>query len=408
MNILEVKNLNKSYRLYDSNWHRVLRWLGVPSVSSEERSILRDINLQVHHGEALGIIGKNGSGKSTLLKIITGTLTQTAGAISCFGRFSAILELGMGFNPELSGRQNVVFAAGLMGFSKDEIEAQLPKIEEFAEIGEYFDQPMRTYSSGMQMRVAFSVATAWRPDLLIIDEALSVGDAYFQAKSFARIRELKAKGSALILVSHDRNAIVNICDSVVLLDNGVIAQTGMPEEVLDYYNALIAEKEGSHITTEEVGEERKKTTSGSGEAKVEHIVLVDKLGKHVEIVGVGDPVELHVRVKVHKCIDTLVLGYGIKDRLGQVIFGINTWHTEQVIYDAKTGDEYLFILAFPANLGIGHYSVQTALVDRDTHLTRNYDWQDLALIFEVVNIDKAQFAGCSWNAPEITIHKITP
>jgi len=170
---------------------------------------------------------------------------------------------------------------------------------------------------------------------------------------------------------------------------------------MDFYNALIAEKENSTVKQVVKEDGKVETVSGTGEATVEEIGLYDVNGESVEFVGVGDPVELRIKVKVHQDIESLVLGYGIKDRLGQVMYGTNTWHTKQVIENPIAGEIYEFILSFPANFGPGSYSVQTALVDKDTHLTANYEWKDLALVFNVVNIDKVQFAGSSWNDPVI-------
>ncbi len=407
MTLLSVKDLGKAYRSYRSEWQRILRWFGLPVKPSEEHWVLRHISFDIQPGEAIGIVGQNGAGKSTLLKMITGTLQSTEGQVQVNGRIAAILELGMGFNPELTGRQNVFHAAGLMGFSAEQINKAMPDIKAFAEIGEYFDEAVRTYSSGMQMRVAFAVATAYRPEILIVDEALSVGDAYFQHKSFNRIREFQEQGTTLLIVSHDRGAIQSLCNRAILLENGTVIKDGNPEEIFDFYNAIIAEKENSTVEVKTLANGKIQTSSGTGEAKVEEIGLYNNKGEVVEFVNVGDLVELRIKVKVYQSVETLVLGYGIKDRLGQVMYGTNTWHTEQVINHPQPGDEYLFSIAFSANFGIGSYSLQTALVDRDTHLTANYEWRDLALMFNVININKAQFAGCLWNEPKIMIEELT-
>lgn len=405
MTVLSVENVGKAFRGYRSEWHRFARWFGLTIEAVEETWVIRHISFDVRPGEAVGIIGQNGAGKSTLLKIITGTLQPTEGRIQVNGRIAAILELGMGFNPELTGRQNVRHAAGLMGFAPNQINQAMPDIEAFAEIGEYFDEAVRTYSSGMQMRVAFAIATAWRPEVLIVDEALSVGDAYFQHKSFARIREFREQGTTLLIVSHDRSAIQSLCDRAVLLEKGRVSKDGSPEEVFDFYNALIAEKENSTVQVKTFDDGKAQTISGTGEARVEEIGLYDEHSKAVEYVGVGDRVELRVRAKVYQPIDTLVFGYGIKDRLGQVMYGTNTWHTEQLIRNAQPGDVFTFKLAFEVRLGVGSYSLQTALTDRDTHLVSNYEWQDRAFVFNVINVDKTHFAGCVWNEPEILIDK---
>jgi len=403
--VLEVRDIGKAYRNYGGEWRRVLSWFGLPLKPREEHWTLQHINFSIQPGEAVGIVGQNGAGKSTLLKIITGTLKPSSGQVMLRGRVAAILELGMGFHPDLSGRQNAYHTAGLMGYSQEQIDAVIDEIEAFAEIGEYFDQPVRTYSSGMQMRVAFAAATAWRPEILIVDEALSVGDAYFQHKSFDRIRQFQQQGTTLLLVSHDRSAIQAICNRAVLLEQGCLIKDGEPEEVMDYYNALIADKENRTIEQLKLADGTLQTISGTGEARIEGIGLYNIQGQLVDFVGVGEHVELRATVKVYADLDSLVLGYGIKDRLGQVMYGTNTWHTGQIIQAPRAGDRYLFSIAFPANFGIGSYSVQTALVDRDTHLTANYEWRDLALVFNVINIGKNHFNGCQWNEPTITIEK---
>lgn len=403
--VLEVKNISKSFKDYSSEFKRILSWFGLKFKPAEEHQILKNINFSIAPGEAVGIVGQNGAGKSTLLKIITGTLKPSEGSVHIDGRISAILELGMGFHPDLTGRQNVYHSAGLMGFTVAQIDTVINELEAFAEIGEYFDQPVRTYSSGMQLRVAFGVVTAYRPEILIVDEALSVGDAYFQHKSLNRVREFQAQGTTLLLVSHDRGAIQAICDRAILLEKGTVIKDGNPEEVMDFYNALIAEKENSTIQQVTKDDGRVETISGTGEATVEEIALYNSKNEMVEFVGVGESVELRVKVKVHKDIESLVFGYGIKDRLGQVMYGTNTWHTKQVIENPKKDEIYNFTLSFDVNLGAGSYSIQTALVDKDTHLTANYEWKDLAVVFNVINIDKIHFAGCLWNEPIIKVEK---
>lgn len=403
MILIRIENLGKAYRAYSSEWLRVAHWFGFPVEPLEEHWVLRHVNFDIHPGEAIGIIGQNGAGKSTLLKLITGTQHSTQGKVYINGRIAAILELGMGFNPEFSGRQNAHHGLSLMGFSQREIERVMPELEAFAEIDEYFDHPVRTYSSGMQVRVAFAVATAFRPEILIIDEALSVGDAYFQHKSFNRIREFQEQGTTLLIVSHDRSSIQSLCNRAILLENGTVIKDGNPEEVFDFYNAIIAEKENSTVEVKQLENGKTQTSSGTGEARVEEITLYNPKGEAVEFIGVGEAVKLLIKVKVFQAIETLVLGYGIKDRLGQVMFGTNTWHTKQVIHNPTVGGEYQFLINFHANLGVGSYSIQTALVDRDTHLTANYEWRDLALIFNVVNFDTAQFEGCNWIKPIIEV-----
>ena len=402
MTHLRVQNIGKAYKRYPHKYGRLAEWVGL-GVYHEPRWVLQNVTFDVKRGESIGIVGVNGAGKSTLLKIITGTTKPTTGTVEIDGRISALLELGMGFHPEFTGRQNAYMSAQLAGLKLSEINGKIDEIETFAEVGDYFDQPMRTYSTGMHVRVAFSVATCVRPQILIVDEALSVGDAYFQHKSFSRIRAFREEGTTLLFVSHDRGAIQSLCDRAILLEDGVIIKDGNPEEVMDFYNALIAEKENSTVEVKQLKTGKTQTRSGTGEAFVEEIALYNAKGDAVEFVSVGEAVELRVKVKVEKTLETLVFGYGIKDRLGQVMYGTNTWHTKQVIHDPQAGDEYMFTVSFPVNLGVGSYSVQVALHDRDTHLTANYEWLNLALVFNVVNVDKTQFEGNNWIEPTIEI-----
>ncbi len=394
MGRIDVQGLGKAYKQYPSRWARLAEWL-VPfsRTRHHDKWVLRDVSFTVEPGRALGIIGINGAGKSTLLKMITGTTQPTEGSVSMGGRVAALLELGMGFHPDFSGRQNAVMAAQLLGLSMEDITRLLPEIEAFSEIGDYIDQPVRVYSSGMQMRLAFSVATAVRPDVLIVDEALSVGDAYFQHKSFDRIRAFRAQGTTLLIVSHDKAAIQAICDEAILLNAGRLAMQGEPEAVMDYYNAMIAEKENSTVQQATTADGRIQTTSGSGEATVSSIRLLDAKGQSAEVVAVGSRATLRVTVQVNQPVDKLVFGYMIKDRLGQPIFGTNTYHLGQQHGPLAAGQTLALDFDFEANLGEGSYSVATAIADSETHLTRNYEWRDLALVFQVMNLSVPPFVG---------------
>jgi lipopolysaccharide transport system ATP-binding protein len=402
---LQVQNLGKSYRQWGSEWRRVASWFAPFIGPREEHWVLKDVSFSIGPGEAVGIVGQNGAGKSTLLKLITGTTCPTHGKVQLYGRVAAILELGMGFNPDLTGRENAYHSAGLMGYSQADIKQAMPDIEAFAEVGEYFNQPVRTYSSGMQMRVTFSVATAFRPDLLIVDEALSVGDSYFQHKSFDRIREFQSQGCSLLIVSHDRSAVQALCNRAILLEKGCMIKDGNPEEVMDFYNALIAEKENQNIETLKHSAGKVQTISGTGEATLTSIQLLNSEKKPIEFVDVGESVELVVRAQVNADIPQLVLGYLIKDRLGQSIFGTNTWHTKQVLLDAKAGTAIEYRIAFAMNLGPGSYSIAIALHSHDVHVSNNYEWRDLACVFHVVNLNKIEFIGSTWLAPKIEVHQ---
>ena len=349
------------------------------------------------------VLLQNGAGKSTLLKIITGTLCPTTGSIKVNGKIAAILELGMGFHSDLTGRQNVYHSAGLMGYTSEQIDAVINEIEEFAEIGEYFDQAVRTYSSGMQMRVAFATVTAYRPEILIVDEALSVGDSYFQHKSFERIRQFQKEGTTLLIVSHDRGAIQAICDRALLLEKGQIIKDGFPEEVMDFYNAIIADRENNNIEQIKLENGKTQTVSGTGEAKVEYIGLFNSKGEKVEYIGVGEELELQVKVKIYENISSLVLGYIIKDRLGQDIYGTNTHHLDKIIENVKKDEVIIFSFKFNANLGVGSFSITVALHAYDTHIGGNYEWKDQSYVFNVANISKNKFVGLAWIEPKLGV-----
>lgn len=403
---IRVNHISKGYKQYRGRWNRLIEWF-VPGSGTRHSTkwVLKDIDFQVASGEAVGIIGMNGAGKSTLLKLITGTAQQTSGSIEIYGNVAALLELGMGFHPDFTGRQNAIMSGQLMGYSLEEIMTHMADIEAFAEIGAAIDEPVRTYSSGMQVRLAFSVATAIRPDVLIVDEALSVGDAYFQHKSFARIREFREQGTTLLLVSHDKAAVQSICDRAILLNEGTVLKEGKPEEIMDYYNALIAKK-GNETVQQVTAEDGKvQTVSGTGEARVEEIYLINERERIIETVGVGDLITLRVKVRSMKFIPRLVLGYMIKDSLGQVMYGTNTHFQQLPEYNVNPGELLVYDLKFAANLGPGSYSVATALVSSDNHLEDNYEWRDLALVFTVVNISKTNFIGCSWIEPQTEVNR---
>lgn len=308
MSYIKVHNVGKAYKQYTSKTGRLVEWISpFNTVKHKLKWILQDISFNVEPGEALGIIGINGAGKSTLLKLITGTAKPTCGDIALSGRVAALLELGMGFHSDFTGRQNVYMSGQLLGISVEKITELMPEIEEFAEIGDYIDQPVRVYSSGMQVRLAFSVATAIRPDILIVDEALSVGDAYFQHKSFERIREFRKLGTTLLLVSHDKQAIQSICDRAILLNKGRIEMEGEPESVMDYYNALLADKQNLSIRQVE-NNGKLQTRSGSGEASITDIRLLNDEGESIEVATVGQPVNLQVKVHINEALPELVVG----------------------------------------------------------------------------------------------------
>jgi lipopolysaccharide transport system ATP-binding protein len=404
MGQIQVVNLGKAYRQYPRRWSRLLEWIDLRGrIYHDLHWVMRNIDLQIAPGQSVALIGLNGAGKSTLLKLLAATLSPTEGTVKLSGRVAAMLELGMGFHPDFTGRQNAIMSGQLLGFSAAQMQVLMPQIEAFAESGEYIDQPVRVYSSGMLVRLGFSVATAQRPDILIIDEALSVGDAYFQHKSFDRIRQFRKLGTTLLIVSHDKNAILSLCDRAILLSDGAIARDGDPENVFDYYNALLSTRESENLRIEQAEGSfgKLQTESGSGEAQVRSIGLFDEHDMPIETVKVGQLVSLVIEVAINQNLPELVLGYAIKDRLGQTMFGTNTHRLNQVLNKVTGGTSVRYRFNFRANLGEGSYSVATALHAADSHVAQNYEWRDLALVFDVINPDQSPFIGTTWLPPQL-------
>lgn len=404
--VLNIDGVGKCYAKYHGNFSRLLNWIGLQVKPAYEYWANKDISFSVQAGQAIAIIGQNGAGKSTLLKMITGTVRPSQGSITVNGRISAMLELGLGFNPEFTGRQNAYMAGGLMGLSNPALDTLMPEIEAFAEIGDFFDQALRVYSSGMQARLAFAVATAVRPDILIVDEILSVGDSYFQHKSFDRIRQFKDQGTSIILVTHGMGDVRSLCDHVVLIDKGRILKQGAPDEVVDFYNALIAQKENEKFAIEQSRDQQGwlKTRSGSGTAIVKRLILQDQIsGEEVAAAQVGQAVELVCEVEVLSDIPELVLGIMLRDKQGSVLWGSNTWHTGQLQTNLRAGDQLRYVLPFDCNLGPGSYSVTTALTRGESHLDQNFEWSDNLLVFDVINVDKNIFIGNHWLDTRFTV-----
>jgi lipopolysaccharide transport system ATP-binding protein len=394
--LLEVTGVGKAYSRSAGLATRAASWFGFAPDESELSWVLRDVSFVLNPGEALGIVGDNGAGKSTLIKVLAGVTQATVGSVSRHSPVRSVIELGLGFNPEFTGRQNAQLACAALGLSAARTAALIPPIAAFAELGEYFDQPLRTYSSGMQARLAFSVVTADRPQVLILDEVLSVGDAYFQHKSFARIREIKALGTAIVLVSHGLESVRTICDRVLLLEKGQVLRDGSPDEVLDLYNALTAGRESAQQTPEQRRLEGGwvETKSGTGEARIRSLVLCDADSMTpVPVARVGQRVVLVAEIQIYAPVPRLVVGFMLRDRLGQLVWGSNTWYFRQVENDLSAGDTVICRLPFTCSLGVGSYSFTPALASTETHLVDNYEWTDNALVFEVLNVQYPTFIG---------------
>lgn len=392
-----VVRLGKAYRYYRRPRHRLLEWLsGGRWRRHEVFWALRGLDFRVPPGQAVGIVGLNGAGKTTLLKILTGTTPPTEGSVHLEGRTSALLEIGIGFHPDFTGRQNTLMSAKLTGLSAPQIAALMSSIEQFAEIGGHLDQPVRTYSTGMAVRLAFAVATAVRPDILIVDEALAVGDVYFQHKCVRRIRDFKAAGTTILFVSHDAAIVRTLCDRCLLLDQGRLIDDGPPDRVLDHYNALIATREA---TTQILQAESQfglvTTRSGTFEARLTSIDLLDQGGKPVRAFTVGDRARVRCQIRFSAPLHSPTVGVLIRDRLGNDVFGTNTYYVAPIADSYQAGDELEVEFAIDLNLGVGTYTVTVAVHSYDTHVVDNYDWWDKVIAFQVVPGPQPWFIGAA-------------
>lgn len=383
--IIQTRHLSKSFKRFSSGRARLLHALGL--AKAQVHQVLSDLSFKVARGESVGVIGVNGAGKSTLLKLLVGTLLPTSGEVVRRGRVGAILELGQGFHPQFTGRDNARYVAQLMGYGAAEVSRKLPHIFEFSELGSALDDPVRTYSTGMQMRLAFATATAFSPELLVIDEALAVGDAYFQHKSFERIRQLHQAGTALLIVSHDAQAIQTLCGRALLLDGGRLAMDDRPDRVLDEYNARIAQREATGPVTTKTA-----SRHGGGQARIASVTCKDSAGLALTQVCTGQAVQLDIAYDIHGAVQDLVVGIAIRDRTGYVIFGTNTHHLSMPLPN-EPGRYVLSLKAPGLALGPGSYSVTVALHKGHSHVEENYDWMDRAVILQVINSNEPWFNG---------------
>ena len=401
-NVLEVHNISKSFKDYKSEFKRVLSWFGAKAAIKDEHHILHDISFSIRKGEAIGIVGKNGAGKSTLLKIITGTLKATTGNVIVDGKIGAMLELGMGFSPDLTGRQNAYHSSGLMGYKREQIDEVIDKIKAFADIGEYFDQPVRTYSSGMQARVAFAVATAFRPDILIVDEVLSVGDALFQAKCYERIAEFKKQGTVLFLVTHSMADIVKHCTRALFIKNGHLEFDGSPKDVSNLYmdelfgkrktitgtqvNNSLKQKVSPEKTVEiedvfhsHQGYRKEEHRWGNGGAKIIDYVIRSEDQEYPPVIQSNALTEFSFKVLFEDDYDDITIGFLIKTHDGIFLYGTNSFLALEgkSHLSPKSGEVYNCTFLLPMHLNSGHYlislGVSTGSQENLIPLDRRYD-----------------------------------
>lgn len=347
---IQVKHLDKMYKLYNKPSDRLKEALGF-KVPIREHYALRNVSFNVERGETVGIIGTNGSGKSTILKIITGVLNPTAGEVLVDGRISALLELGAGFNMEYTGIENVYLNGTMMGFSKEEIDARLQDILDFADIGDFVYQPVKSYSSGMFVRLAFAVAINIDPEILIVDEALSVGDVFFQAKCYHKFEEFKKMGKTILFVSHDLSSISRYCDRVILLNKGIKMEEGSPKEMVDLYKQLLVGQEPTKAADPESKEKiiRKSWNEqielnpnlleyGSKLAEITDFAVIDDKGRCTNTIEKGSTFKIKVRVRFHETVQDPIMTYTFKDIKGNAITGTNTMFEQMHVEHSEAGD----------------------------------------------------------------------
>lgn len=356
---IEIKDLVKGYKLYDKPRDRVKDAFGLGGKQSYKlHYALNGVSLCIHRGETVGIIGTNGSGKSTILKIITGVLNPTAGEVAVNGRISALLELGAGFNQEYNGIENVYLNGTMMGFSDREIDEKLPAILEFADIGDYVKQPVKTYSSGMFVRLAFAVAINIEPEILIVDEALSVGDVFFQAKCYHKFEEFKKMGKTIVFVSHDLSVISKYCDRVFLLNKGQLLGEGAPKEMIDAYKQVLVgqyEIPGNQEHVEFLEDVKRKRAAGegretaaagvnpealeygTGQARIVEYYLTDDRGIRTTAVIKGSVFTLHMRVRFLEHVPAPIFAFTFKNVMGTEITGTNSMVEKAFLESAEPG-----------------------------------------------------------------------
>lgn len=397
---LRVENVSKQYRIYAHPGDRLKesltrgRWK-----RHREFWALRDVSFELEAGTTTGVIGPNGSGKSTLLQIVTGTLEPTHGHVQHEGRIAALLELGAGFNPEFTGMENVYLNASLMGFSKREIDARLPDIERFAEIGDFVHQPVKTYSSGMYIRLAFAIAVSADPQILIVDEALAVGDTVFQQRCLRRIRQMQEAGATILFVSHDPHAVRALCSRAILLNAGRMEADGVPSQVLSVYQKLIMSREAAYAASRPAksGEDeaddlarlfenlkplRYTYRHGDGSAEIVSVELLDAAGHALEFVETGEPVVVRVRARFHDEVFDPVFGFLIRNRHGIHVYGTNTDIQQQDLGLVRAGEVVEISFAFNCWMGTGEFSITTAVHSAGGI---SYDWIDDVVFFRVLS-----------------------
>jgi len=398
--MIEVQRISKTFKLYRRPSDR-LKEILFRSCYHKEFCAVNKVSFSVADGETLGLVGANGAGKSTILKLLTGVLIPDSGSVHISGKIAGLLELGTGFNAEFSGIDNIIHNATYLGLSKAEINRKMDRIIEFTELGEFIHEPIKTYSSGMVMRLAFSVAIHAEPQAFVVDEALSVGDAYFQQKCMQKIKQFKKNGGSIVFVSHDMNAVKVLCDKAILMNQGRVVEQGNPENIINSYNFLIAQR----AREQEVRYREKEKASGYGNHKVmiETVELLDENNLAVDTLKSGRPVRVKVGLKGHSQTDDLTLGIAIRDRFGQDIYCTNSYFQDKRIR-IKKGQTLDVTYAFEQfNIGPGKYSITLALHKGSNHIDECIHWIDGCVVFDVVAGDNHYFSGLVRLIPDLHV-----
>jgi ABC-type polysaccharide/polyol phosphate transport system ATPase subunit len=392
---LRVEKVSKQYRIYERPGDRLKESLTRGFLRRhQEFWALRDVDFEIEAGTTVGIVGPNGCGKSTLLQIISGTLAPTHGDVWHEGRIAALLELGAGFDPEFTGVENVYMNASLLGLTRRETDALFPAIERFAEIGPFLYQPVKTYSSGMYVRLAFAIAASVEPDILIIDEALAVGDAVFQHRCLRRINDLHERGATVLFVSHDAAAVRALCSRAILLKAGSVIADGKPADVLNVYQKIIMAREQAYdAESGQLSEALSRSDEtlppvshayrhGDGSAEIIGAEITDAKHSRVEIVESGEPLTLRLRTHFHHDVDDPVIGFLIRDSHGIHAYGTNTKELQIEFGSVRRAEVLDVSFTFNCWLGIGQYTISLAVHSRDGQA---YDWLDAALFLKVTS-----------------------
>ncbi|MDY0223516.1 MAG: ABC transporter ATP-binding protein [Desulfobacterium sp.] len=397
-----VKNISKTFKLYQRPSDR-LKEILLRSCYHKEFKAVEDVSFEVCQGETLGIVGQNGAGKSTILKLLTGILIPDAGSVHVEGKITGLLELGTGFNSDFSGIDNIIHNATYLGLSRREINQKLDEIIAFTELDSFINEPIKTYSSGMVMRLAFSVAIHADPQAFVVDEALSVGDAYFQQKCINKIKAFKDNGGSIVFVSHDMNAVKVLCDRAVLLEKGRVVDRADPETIINQYNFLIARKSRG----EEIRYQEQDPSSGYGNRKVEieKVSLIDGNNVAPEIFITGHSFKIVVSLIGRARVEDLTLGILIRDKFGQDIYGTNTYHHKKEM-EIQENESLLVTWKFNEfNLGPGKYSVTVAVHTGSTHIDECFHWKDRGAEFEIISGDGPVFTGLLRLEPKLYIEQ---